>query len=124
MKLWLIPVGAAIGYLTNFIALKMIFRPKRAIRIGPFVIQGIIYKKRDQIARNLAEGIGRVLPWWLNLPLIGGLAKRGVERNLIEHSAEELEKLLYDVARKEIRMIELYGAFIGAVITTLVMVVA
>lgn len=124
MNLWLIPVGAAIGYLTNYLALKMIFRPKRPVRIGPFTLQGVIYKKRDRIARSLAEGIHRVLPWWLNLPVVAGAVRRGLEDNLGSHSAEDLEKLLYDVARREIRMIEAYGALIGAAITALVTVIA
>lgn len=124
MNLWLIPVGAAIGYLTNKIALKMIFRPKRRIKIGPLVIQGIIYKKRDQISKNLAGGMQQVLPWYLNLPVVSGIVRRGIERELNNHSVEELEKLMFDTARNEIRLIELYGALIGVIITLVVMVVA
>lgn len=50
-------VGAAIGALTNQIAIKMLFRPYREIRVGglrlPFT-PGVIPSQRHQIAHNIA----------------------------------------------------------------------
>ena len=60
-KLWgilLIPfIGALIGWVTNILAIKLIFRPFKPIRV-PIVgynIQGIIPKRRDQIIKTIAE---------------------------------------------------------------------
>jgi uncharacterized membrane protein YheB (UPF0754 family) len=50
-------VGAAIGALTNQIAIKMLFRPYREVRVGgvrlPFT-PGVIPSQRGQIAHNIA----------------------------------------------------------------------
>lgn len=50
-------VGAAIGALTNQIAIKMLFRPYREVRLGgvrlPFT-PGVIPSQRGQIAHNIA----------------------------------------------------------------------
>lgn len=54
----LIPfIGALIGWVTNVLAIKLIFRPFNPIRV-PIVgynIQGIIPKRRDQIIKTIAE---------------------------------------------------------------------
>lgn len=51
-------VGAAIGAVTNQIAIRMLFRPYHAIHIGrwrlPFT-PGVIPSQRDAIARNIAR---------------------------------------------------------------------
>ena len=54
-------VGAAIGYLTNYLAVKMLFRPYTEKRIGrlrlPFT-PGVIPRRRDQLARALGDAVG------------------------------------------------------------------
>ena len=51
-------VGALIGYCTNYIAIKMLFRPKNPVKIGsvklPFT-PGIIPKNQPRIARAVGE---------------------------------------------------------------------
>ena len=42
-------VGAFVGYMTNVIAIKMLFYPKKEIRIGPIGIQGVIPAKIKQL---------------------------------------------------------------------------
>lgn len=57
-KLILIPlVSAFIGWLTNWIAVKMLFHPKKPIRILFFVIQGIFHLRQKEIARKLGATI-------------------------------------------------------------------
>ncbi len=57
-KLFLIPlIGGVIGYITNYIAVKMIFRPKNAIKIGPFKIQGLIPKRKSELASSVAKTV-------------------------------------------------------------------
>ena len=49
---WLLPVaGVVVGYLTNFIAVKVIFLPVEPIRIGPFRLQGLFMKRQDEVAK-------------------------------------------------------------------------
>lgn len=57
-------VGGLIGYITNGIAIKMLFRPLKPLYLFgkriPFT-QGIIPKERDRIAHRIGEVVGREL---------------------------------------------------------------
>jgi uncharacterized membrane protein YheB (UPF0754 family) len=59
--LLLIAIGGFIGYITNKIAIKMLFRPVNPVRIGPFTLQGVFPKRKDQMAISLAETIEQEL---------------------------------------------------------------
>lgn len=50
-------VGALIGYSTNYIAVRMLFRPHRPIGIGPLRIQGLLPKRRNDISRSIAATV-------------------------------------------------------------------
>lgn len=53
---WVLPVaGVAVGYLTNWIALKIIFLPIEERRIGPFRLQGLFIKRQPEAAAEYAE---------------------------------------------------------------------
>lgn len=61
-KILLIPlVGAVIGWLTNYIAVKMLFRPYKPVNILGFKVQGLIPKRRGEIAKSIAKGIEKEL---------------------------------------------------------------
>ncbi|MGL5982916.1 MAG: DUF445 domain-containing protein [Cetobacterium sp.] len=53
----LIIIGSMIGWITNYIAIKMLFRPYKEINIGFFKIQGLIPKRRREIGLSLADTI-------------------------------------------------------------------
>lgn len=63
---YIIPVivGATIGYITNWLAIKMLFRPYNKKKIFgltmPFT-PGLIPKEKDRIARNVGEAVGQHL---------------------------------------------------------------
>jgi uncharacterized membrane protein YheB (UPF0754 family) len=50
-------VGAVIGYITNYIAIKMLFRPYKARKLGNITIipQGVIPKEKANLAKNVAN---------------------------------------------------------------------
>lgn len=54
-------VGSVIGYTTNWLAIKMLFKPHRAYHIGrvkvPFT-PGVIPREKDRIAKSLGEAVG------------------------------------------------------------------
>lgn len=56
-------VGAVIGWSTNVTAIKMIFRPINPIRIPilGFTLQGLIPKRRGEIAKNIADTVEKEL---------------------------------------------------------------
>lgn len=53
----LIVIGSMIGWVTNYIAIKMLFRPYKEINLGIFKIQGLIPKRKHEIGLSLAETI-------------------------------------------------------------------
>ncbi len=62
---WLRPViGAGIGYITNWIAVKMMFRPIKEYKIGKFRIPftpGIIPKNKERISAAIAQVVSENL---------------------------------------------------------------
>ena len=57
-------IGAAIGYFTNYIAVKMLFRPLYPVYIGKWQLPftpGIIPKGRGRLAKAVGEAVGEVL---------------------------------------------------------------
>ena len=50
-------ICAFIGWITNFIAIKMLFHPRRPLQVGSLTIQGIFPKRQKALAMNLAAVI-------------------------------------------------------------------
>ena len=53
-------IGAGIGYITNWLAVKMMFRPLHPIKIGKFTLPftpGIIPRNKDRIAKSIGNAI-------------------------------------------------------------------
>ncbi|WP_314320847.1 DUF445 family protein [Fusobacterium pseudoperiodonticum] len=50
-------ISAAIGWITNWVAIKMLFRPHNEINLGLFKIQGLIPKRRAEIGIGIANVI-------------------------------------------------------------------
>ncbi len=55
--LLMIGVGALIGWFTNYLAIRLLFRPYNEINLVIFKLQGLIPKRRHEIALNIAEVI-------------------------------------------------------------------
>lgn len=57
-------VGAVIGYCTNYIAVKMLFRPLKPIKLGNYTLPftpGIIPKGKERLAKALGRAVGDTL---------------------------------------------------------------
>lgn len=54
-------VGTFIGWITNYIAIKLLFRPYKEINILGFKLQGVIPKRRNEMAENVAKTINSEL---------------------------------------------------------------
>ena len=48
-------ISATIGWITNWVAIKMLFRPHKEISFGLFKIQGLIPKRRAEIGSGIAN---------------------------------------------------------------------
>lgn len=57
-------IGAAIGYVTNDIAIKMLFHPRKAVYIGKLHVPmtpGLIPKEKNRIAKSLGHAVSEQL---------------------------------------------------------------
>lgn len=57
-------IGGVIGYFTNYIAVKMLFRPLKPIKIGKYTLPftpGIIPKRKPALAHALGQAVGNSL---------------------------------------------------------------
>lgn len=100
MVKYIIPVlvGAVIGYITNWVAIKMLFRPHEEKRILGFHIPftpGLIPKERNRIARNLGEVVGghllspQVIKNWLYSNNLEVHLRRWVESSIDSLKGDE-----------------------------------
>ena len=55
------PIAALIGWLTNFLAVKMLFHPKAPISIFGFEFQGVFPKRQAQLAAKLGDLVSEEL---------------------------------------------------------------
>jgi len=62
LSLFLPPIiGAAIGWLTNYVAIKLLFRPHVPFNVLGWRVQGVIPKRRKEIAHSIARTIEKEL---------------------------------------------------------------
>jgi len=55
-KSWVLPLGGAlVGYITNWVAIKLIFDPVEPTQIGPFVMQGLFEKRQVEVSFEFSE---------------------------------------------------------------------
>ena len=88
--LYLIPfVSAAIGYITNFFAIKMLFYPRRPVNLLFFKIQGIFPKRKTVLARRMAKLVSEELLSMEQLKTeIDRQATHGEIKNAIEEEVD------------------------------------
>jgi uncharacterized membrane protein YheB (UPF0754 family) len=48
-------VCALIGWVTNILAVKMLFHPRQPLRFGPLALQGVFPKRQNALAKRLGE---------------------------------------------------------------------
>jgi uncharacterized membrane protein YheB (UPF0754 family) len=59
---WLTPfVGAFIGWLTNYVAIKMLFRPREPKRLFGLSLQGVMPKRQHDLALKIGEVVEKEL---------------------------------------------------------------
>lgn len=96
-------IGGVIGYFTNYIAVKMLFRPLKPIKIGKYTVPftpGIIPKRKPALAHALGEAVGNALlnkdeltkvltSDRMRQTITNGIVK-GINDNVIEGSIREV----------------------------------
>ena len=86
-------ISGAIGWITNWVAIKMLFRPHKEINFGLFKIQGLIPKRRAEIGSGIANIIQNEL-----------ISVKDVISNIDrEEFSKRLNKLIDDVLDKNLK---------------------
>lgn len=86
-------IGAIIGYGTNWIAIKMLFRPLKPVKIGKFTLPftpGIIPKRQGKIAKAIGESIAN------NLFTENDIKEMLLDENIKDEVANSILKKLKD----------------------------
>jgi len=53
---WTLPLaGSLVGYVTNWIAIKLVFDPVEPWQVGPFTLQGLFEKRQPEVSVEFAE---------------------------------------------------------------------
>ena len=89
----MILISGAIGWITNWVAIKMLFRPHREINFGLFKIQGLIPKRKAEIGSGIANIIQNEL-----------ISVKDVISNIDrEEFSKRLNKLIDEVLNKNLK---------------------
>lgn len=96
-------IGAIIGYGTNWIAIKMLFRPLKPIKIGKFTLTftpGIIPKRKEKLAKAIGQMVGNNL-----------FTRNDIEKMLLseEMEAAVISTILGEFSREETIKAKLLG---------------
>lgn len=98
-------IGALIGYCTNFLAVRMLFRPHKTINILWLKLQGLLPKRRHDLAVSIGETVAQEL---VSVEDVTNIIK-GVdfEKEIIGISDEVVDKKIRNEMEKDIPMIAL-----------------
>lgn len=92
----IVGIGAGIGWITNYVAIKMLFRPYKEINFGLFKIQGLLPKRKHEIGESIAEIIQSEL---ISLKdIVSSMDKDKLE----EKMSEAIDKILEEKLQREI----------------------
>lgn len=124
MNYLIIPlIGAFIGYITNYVAVKMLFHPRREIRILFLPIQGVFPKRQRVFAQKLGEVVSTEL---ISVEeIVRKLADKAGSEKIMLAVGEHIERVITEKLPKVIPMLamvlspELVTTVKGAFVTEL-----
>ena len=91
-------IGAGIGYVTNWIAVKMMFRPLKPVKIGKLTLPftpGIIPKNKERIAKAIGNTISN------NLLTENTLTESLLSEEKQKLIRESIERKIYEISNEE-----------------------
>ncbi len=83
-------IGALIGWLTNYIAIKMLFHPKNEVRLFFIPMQGVFPKRQKALARKLGEIVSEEL--FSAQDVTAHLKEKATSEAVLNHIALRLEE--------------------------------
>ncbi len=93
-------LGALIGWITNVVAIRMLFRPRKMWRMPGtgWVVQGVIPRRQADLAKAIAETVtGELLPME---ELLARLNFSDSQGTLVKHVGEHMDRRLHELLAK------------------------
>lgn len=92
--IFLVFIGAIIGWITNLVAVRMLFHPRQPLRIPllGWQIQGLVPKRQSDLARSIGETVERDL--MSSEVLISHLVQNGYKEEVVNAVADHIEERL------------------------------
>lgn len=104
-------IGSVIGYFTNYLAVKMLFRPLKPVKVGKFTLPftpGIIPKGRDRLAKAIGGAVGN------SLLTDEVLQETLLSDSMMEKVSDAVDKWLSENRENETPLRELLESFTGS----------
>ena len=83
-------IGALIGWLTNYIAIKMLFHPRKEVRLFFIPVQGVFPKRQKALARKLGQIVSEELVSAQDVT--AHLKEKATSEAVLSHIALKLEE--------------------------------
>jgi len=83
-------IGALIGWLTNYIAIKMLFHPKKEVRFFFYPVQGVFPKRQKALASKLGQVVSEELVSAKDVT--AHLKEKATSEAVLDHIALRLEE--------------------------------
>ena len=107
VMIWTLPfVSALIGWVTNFVAVKMLFHPRIPINLGFMKVQGVFPKRKDKLAERLGHIVSKEL---FNISdLKENLLNDGNKEAIIAVIEVRIDKFLREKLKEAVPMIAMF----------------
>jgi len=102
----MILISGAIGWITNWVAIKMLFRPHKEINLGLFKIQGLIPKRKSEIGSGIANIIQNELISVKDV--IGNIDREEFSKRLNSLIDEVLDKNLKKKVKEKFPLLQMF----------------
>ncbi len=119
-SLWASPViGAAIGFGTNYLAIRMLFRPRRRVGFGFLAFQGVLPRRKEAFADNIGSTVEEHLfsrddvRRLLEDPSVGGMIE--------EASARKIDAVIAGLGRRMPMIAAFLGGSVAATVREILM---
>lgn len=91
-----LPGGALVGYITNWVAIKLIFDPVEPVQLGPFVFQGLFEKRQVEVSQEFSEFLAdRVLTSQRLISEIANGSRRAKYEELVRRTVPPMAGLVF-----------------------------
>ena len=85
-------IGAVIGWITNYLAVKMLFHPRKPLRLIFFTVQGVFPKRQQALAHKLGQVVSTELISAQDLT--ESLAEKATSEPMLQVVADRIEQVI------------------------------